>query len=57
METNKRYAKLLQIEEQQDTVQQLMADKSKLLKGKKDMIELMQSMEDDMAMLENMKNK
>jgi len=32
-----------------------MADKTKLLKGKKDMTELMQSMEDDMSMLENMK--
>ena len=41
LETNKRYAKLLQIEEQHDTVQQFMADKTKLLKGKRDMTELM----------------
>ena len=54
-QSNIRYNRLLKIEEQNDTIQQFMADKTKLLKGKKDMTELMQSMEDDMSMLENMK--
>jgi hypothetical protein len=36
METNKRYQRLMQVEEQNDSLQQLMAEKSKLIKKRRD---------------------
>ena len=46
IESNKRYQRLMQVEEQNDSLQQLMSEKSKLIKKRRDANDLIQSMQD-----------
>ena len=52
IESNKRYQRLMQVEEQNDSLQQLMAEKSKLIKKRRDANDLIQSMQDKISTLE-----
>ena len=52
IESNKRYQRLMQVEEQNDSLQQLMSEKSKLIKKRRDANDLIQSMQDKIQSLE-----
>ena len=53
IEANKRYSKLLALEEQNDFVQQSMAEKTKLVKNKKDLESLIEVRKERNTLLEN----
>ena len=53
VEANKRYSKLLALEEQNDFVQQSMAEKTKLVKNKKDLESLIEVRKERNTLLEN----